>query len=85
MRQTEDPPAALLLPNAYGSERRRWPGTGALPISAHIADRLTRMLILTAEIQADLETDAGAPLRWLQSDIDRLAERLDALLQRLAS
>jgi Tfp pilus assembly protein PilN len=54
-------------------------------MSAHIAERLTHMLILTAEIQADLENDAGAAARSLQSDIDHLAERIDALLQRLAS
>jgi hypothetical protein len=85
MRQTEDPPTTLFLPPEPGGERKRWPGTGTLPMTAHIADRLSRMLVLTAEIQADLKTDAGAPLRWLRCDIDHLAERIDALLQRLAS
>jgi hypothetical protein len=57
----------------------------ALPISARVSDRIVEILVLATEIRAELETDHGAPLRWLVPEIERVMTDADELLRRLAS
>ena len=57
----------------------------ALPISARVSDRIAEILVLATEIRTELETDQGAPLRWLVPEIEHVVTCADALLRRLAS
>lgn len=70
------PPADALL---------SWVEWQSLPVSTRVCDRLVEILILASEIQAELESEAAAPLMWIAPEIERVLEQTDEALQRLAS
>lgn len=57
----------------------------ALPPAARVADRLVEMRIAASEVRAELERKETAALAWIVPEIDGVLERIDQLLQRLAS
>jgi hypothetical protein len=56
-----------------------------LPVSTRISERLGEILILASEIRAELQSDVAALLTWMVPEIERVVERTDEALQRLAS
>lgn len=85
MRHAKDFLADVLVPVEPGGERRSWYESDALPMSARLGERLSEMLILASELQADLQSEEAAELRWIAPEIDQVFDQIDALLQRLAA
>lgn len=57
----------------------------ALPIAARAGERLVDILILAADLRADLDCEEAAQLAWITPTIDGVLAETDALLHRLAS
>jgi hypothetical protein len=57
----------------------------ALPLAIRVTDRLVRILVTASEIRAELEGDEAEPVAWIAPELDDVLERVDDLLQRLAS
>lgn len=70
------PPAVPML------SRADWE---ALPLAARVCDRLVEILMLASELRAELEAEEALPLLWMAPEIERVLERTDDALQRLAS
>lgn len=57
----------------------------ALPLAMRISDRLVDVLVTASELRAELEGEEATPVAWIAPEIDEVLERVDELLQRLAS
>lgn len=84
MRLPRESLADVLLALEPGGERPCWHGQGSLPLSVRISERLGDVLIATSELRVELEREEAAPA-WIVPEIDGVIERIDNLLQRLAS
>lgn len=85
MRPSRESLPDVLLPLEAGGEPRCWFPDGSLPLTVRISGRLADVAILAGEIEADLQSDDGAQLRWIAGDVASVRRAAEELLQRLAS
>lgn len=55
-----------------------------LPMRTRVVDRLTEMLILADELLAEFQTEEANGMLWLEANVQRLFDDIDALIKRLA-
>jgi hypothetical protein len=62
-----------------------WLASLSLPLSARISEKLIEILIAGEELRVELDGEAGAPLRWLAPELDRILAEAAAALREYAS
>lgn len=60
-------------------------GWDALPLPVRVAERLAHALLAASEIRAALDSEEAVPIAWIAPEVDRVYERIDGALRRLAS
>jgi len=69
----------------FASAGLSWASWEALPLTTRISDQLVEILLAAHEIRAELDGEEGVALRWIAPDIESVIQRVEEVLQRLAS
>lgn len=57
----------------------------ALPVLVRVQDRLAEILMLVDDLHDELNEETAGALRWVDVEVEAIGEKVETLLDRLAS